>query len=204
MVAEPRVFIVDDVKAVRESIRALVESVGLTAEAYASFPEFLDAYDPDRPGCLVLDVRMPDVSGIDALEKLKAQRTTIPVIIITAYGDVQTAVRAMKAGAVDFLEKPFNNQVLLDRIQRCVVQNSANRLKRLKGEKVLARLALLTPRERQVMDLVVAGKPNRAIAEELGISRRTVEVHRARVMRKMQADTVQTLMRMGVDTYVDN
>ncbi len=197
MVSEPAVFIVDDDSAVRESLRELVGTVGLIVETYASFRAFLDAYNRDRPGCLVLDVRMPGVSGIEGLETLKAEGITIPVIVITAYGDVQTAVRAMKGGAVEFLEKPFNSQVLLDCIQRCVEGDAAGRQERARRATILAHRALLTPRERQVMDLVVAGEPNRAIAQQLGIARRTVEAHRARVMHKMRATTIQVLVRMG-------
>ncbi len=196
MAAKPTVFIVDDDPAVREALRTLVESVGLTAESYASFPEFLDIYARDRPGCLVLDVRMPGMSGIEGLETLKAQGMTLPVIVITGYGDVPTVVRAMKGGAAEFLEKPFNDQELLDCIQLCIAQNSINRLQRAERKMILSRMSLLTSRERQVMDLVVAGKSSKAIAHELGIARRTVEVHRTRLMHKMQAKSIQSLLQM--------
>ena len=196
MVAEPTVFIVDDDRAVRQALRLLVETVGLTVETYSSFPEFLDAYDRDRPGCLVLDVRMPGVSGIEGLEKLKAKGITIPVIIITAYGDVRTAVRAMKAGAVDFVEKPYNPQELLDRVQQCVDEDEKNRREDAVRAQIDARAQSLTPREQQVMRLLVDGKSNNSIASELGISRKTVEGHRAKVMEKMRADSIAELVKM--------
>lgn len=196
MSAKPTVFIVDDERAVRESLRELVGMVGLDAETHASLFEFLDAYSPDQPGCLVLDVRMPGMSGIEGLETLKANAITIPVIVITGYGDVPTAVRAMKGGAVEFFEKPFNNQALLDSIQQCIKRDAARRREQAERAAIMARLALLTPREREVLDFVVAGEPNRAVARKLEIARRTVETHRAQVMKKMQAKTVQALVRM--------
>ena len=204
MSPKPTVFIVDDEGAVRESLRALVGTVGLDAESHASFREFLDAYGPDRSGCLVLDVRMPGMSGIEGLETLKANAITIPVIVITGYGDVPTAVRAMKGGAVEFFEKPFNNQALLDSIQQCIERDAARRREQAERAAIMARLALLTPREREVLDFVVAGEPNRAIARKLEIARRTVEAHRARVMNKMQAKTVQALVRMLDVARVDD
>ncbi len=197
MAPRPTVFIVDDEAAVRESLRALVDTIGLNVETYASFREFLDVYSPDRAGCLVLDVRMPGMSGIEGLETLKAQGITLPVIVITGYGNVVTAVRAMKGGAVEFFEKPFNNQELLDAVQRCVMQSIKSSQDRGQRDAIIARRALLTPREREVMDLVVAGEPNRAIALQLEIARRTVEAHRAQVMKKMRAARVQDLVRMA-------
>ncbi len=197
MAPKPTVFIVDDEGAVRESLRALVGTVGLDAETHASFREFLDVYSPDQAGCLVLDVRMPGPSGIEGLETLKANAITIPVIVITGYGDVPTAVRAMKGDAVEFFEKPFNNQALLDCIQQCIKQDAASREKRGGHAANLARLARLTPRAREVMNLVVAARSKRAIAKELGISVKTVEWHRAHVMKGMGARSVQELVRMA-------
>ena len=182
-------------------MRALVNTIGLDADTYASFREFLDAYRPDQAGCLVLDVRMPGMSGIEGLETLKAQGIAFPVIVITGYGDVLTAVRAMKGGAVEFFEKPFNNQELLDAVQRCVTQSVKLLQDRDQRDAINARRSLLTPRESQVMDLVVAGEPNRAIALQLEIARRTVEVHRAQVMKKMGAGRVQDLVRMAELTH---
>ncbi len=195
------VFIVDDDGAVRASLRALVNTIGLDVDTYASFREFLDAYRPDQAGCLVLDVRMPGMSGMEGLETLKAQGIAFPVIVITGYGDVLTAVRAMKGGAVEFFEKPFNNQELLDAVQRCVTQSVKSLQDRDQRDAINARRSLLTPRESQVMDLVVAGEPNRAIALQLEIARRTVEVHRAQVMKKMGAGRVQDLVRMAELTH---
>ncbi len=203
MAPKPTVFIVDDEVTVRESLRALVGTVGLDAETHASFREFLDAYSPDRTGCLVLDVRMPGMSGIEGLETLKANAITIPVIVITGYGDVPTAVRAMKGGAVEFFEKPFNNQALLDSIQQCIEGDVARRREQAERAAIMARLALLTPREHEVLDFVVAGEPNRAIARKLEIARRTVEAHRARVMEKMQAKSLSQLVRMAIAAGID-
>ena len=200
MEVEPSVFVVDDDRAIREALQSLVSTVGLNTESYASFPKFLDAYNDDRPGCLVLDVRIPGIGGLEAMEVLKAQGMAIPVIIITAYGDVSTAVRAMKAGAVDFFEKPFNNQEILDTIQRSIFDHAKSRQDVAQREEILARMKNLTPRERKVFDLVIAGSTNKDIAARLGISRRTVETHRARMMHKMRAENVQTLQRIVEST----
>ncbi len=193
---EPTIFVVDDDQAVRESLRWLIEAIGLAVETFGSPSEFLGAYDRDRPGCVVLDVRLPGMSGLELQEKLRARGIDIPVIMITAFGDVPTAVRAMKGGAADFIEKPFNDQELLDCIQRCVERNGTRRQEQSQRATILARLARLTTREREVLDLVVAGNTSTAIAEQLGIGRRTVDSHRARMMRKMEAKTVQALLRM--------
>lgn len=203
MVTEPTVFIVDDDAAVRDSLRWLVESVGLNVEPYATAREFLDVYDSSRPGCLVLDVRMPAMSGLDLQEELAAREPTSPIVFITGYGDVPAAVRAMRKGAVDFIEKPFSDQVLLDRIQRCIELDARNRRDHARGAKILARFAVLTRRERQVMDLVVAGKSNKATARQLGISGKTIETHRAKVMQKMQAKSLADLVRMAAICKTD-
>ncbi len=200
MEVEPSVFVVDDDRAIREALHSLVSTVGLDTESYASFPDFLDAYNGNRPGCLVLDVRMPEIGGLEAMEVLKARGIAIPVIVITAYGDVSTAVRAMKAGVVDFFEKPFDNQKMLDTIQRSILDHVKSRQDAAWREEVLVRLEHLTPRERDVLDLVIAGNTNKTIAARLGIGRRTVEAHRARMMHKMRAKTVQTLQRIVEST----
>ena len=196
MVSEPTVFIVDDDPAVQKSLRWLIESVGLRAETYGTAQEFLEAYDPDRPGCLVLDVRLPGMSGLDLLEQLAAQNVTTPAIMISGYGDVPMAIRAMKHGAIDFIEKPFKDQRLLDSIHRAIEWDARNRWAQAERLAIAVRAARLTPREREVMDLLVTGKANKQMAAHLGCSGKTVEVHRARVMEKMQADSVADVVRM--------
>lgn len=196
--SDPTVFVVDDDPAIRESLRWLIESVGLRVQTFATAQEFLDAYNSDMPGCLVLDVRMPGISGLDLQSELSSRHITIPIIIITGHAEVPVAVRALKAGAMDFIEKPFSDQLLLDRVRRAIEADAEAR--RAQGEQaaVSARLALLTPREREVMELVIAGKANKVIAAELGLSPKTVEVHRAHVMKKMQVDSLADLVRLGM------
>ena len=189
------VFVVDDDKAVRKGLRILMKSVGLAVETFASAREFLDAYDPDRPGCLVLDVRMPGMSGLELQARLAEQAIEIPIIFLSAHGDVPMAVRAVKMGALDFIEKPFRHQVLLDLIQQAIEKDAQDRREREKQQSVHMRLELLTERERQVLDLVVAGEPNKAIADDLGISEKTVEFHRSNVMKKMGVYSLPDLVR---------
>ena len=193
---EPTVFVVDDDPAVRESLRRLVAAVDLPVKVFASAHDFKEAYQPDQPGCLILDIRMPGMSGFDLQQDLAARSINLPVIFITGHGDVSTAVRALKAGAVDFIEKPYHPQELLDCIQQCLEQDTTHRRDEAFHVEIIWRLNTLTPRERDVMRLVVAGAVNRVIAQKLGIVRRTVEVHRARMMYKMQAATVSDLVRM--------
>jgi FixJ family two-component response regulator len=194
---EPAVFIVDDDAAVRRFLGGLIESVALRVEAYASAQDFLAAYDPDRPGCLVLDVRMPGMSGLELQRELAERAIGLPVIVLTGHGNVQLAVHAMKAGAVDFVEKPFDNELLLDRIQKAVAESVRARGERIKRDEIAQRLQSLTPRERQVLDLVVAGETNKGVARRLDISERTVEIHRANVMHKMHARTLADLVKMA-------
>ncbi len=194
--SKPTVFVVDDDAAVLDSLKLLLRSVGLEAETYTSAREFIADYDPDARGCLVLDVRMPGMSGLELQERLEALGSTLPVIFITAHGDVPMAVKAVKAGAVDFIQKPFSDQELLDKIQHAMEENARARAAAADREEVSARIASLTARERQVMELVVAGKANKVIAHELGLSQRTVEIHRARVMEKMQAASLPELVQM--------
>lgn len=195
---EPTVFIVDDDQAVVRSLRWLIESVKVRVETYASAQSFIDDYDSAMSGCLVLDVRMPGMSGIELQERLAAQRIRIPIIFITGHGDVQMAVRAVQAGAFDFVEKPFNDQDLLDRIQKAITRDTEQRDKEAYRTQLRALFASLTPREREVLDLVVEGMSNKAIANSLGLSAKTVEVHRAKVMDKMHARSVSDLVKMSM------
>ncbi len=196
--SEPTVFVVDDDPAVLRGLRLLMKSVKLNVETYLSAQEFLDDYDPAQPGCLLLDLRMPGISGLELQEILRTRNIPIPIIIITGYGEVPAAVQAMRKGAVDFLEKPFNDQVLLDHVQKAIAEDAQIRQQRAEQEAVLARLALLTPREREVMDLVIAGKSNKVIASQLGISPKTVEFHRSQIMKKMKADSVAGLVALVI------
>ncbi len=195
---ESTVFVVDDDDAVRNSMRWLVESVGLPVETYASAREFLETHDPNRPGCLVLDVRMPGMSGLDLQEKLHEKGIVIPIIVVSGHGDVPTAVRAIKAGAVEFIEKPVNDQLLLDTIQRCIEKDTEYRQESATRSVIAARYMSLTPREREVMAQVVAGEPNKVIARNLDLSAKTIEAHRAAVMRKMEADSLANLVHMAI------
>ncbi len=196
MTREPTVFIVDDDAAIRRSLRFLIESVGLKAETYSSAEEFLEVCDPERPGCLVADLRMPGMSGLQLQEQLQARGVELPVIIITAYAEVPMAVRAMKKGALDFVEKPFSDQELLDRVSKGIELDRQNRAEASERAAVAARFAQLTTREREVMTGVVAGKPNKTIAIELHLSEKTVEVHRAAVMKKLEVESVAALIRL--------
>ena len=198
MTSEPTVFIVDDDDAVRRFLTGLIQSIDLKVEAYASAKDFLDAYRPGRPGCLLLDVRMPGMSGLELQRELAERSIELQVVILTGHGNVPVAVQAMKAGAVDFIEKPFNNELLLDRIQRAVAESLRSGSEREKHGETLRRLGTLTPRERQVFDLVVAGETNKGIAHRLAISGKTVEIHRANVMRKMRARSLASLVHMAV------
>src|SRR5678815_4418047 len=196
MKSPPTVFVVDDDAPVRDGLKLLLRSVGHRVETCASAQEFLDLYTDDRPGCLVLDVRMPGMSGLDLQERLNERRAILPIIFITGHGDVPMAVEALQAGALDFLQKPFRDQELLDRIARALEKDASNRRELVELKQIAARFAELTPRERAVMDLVVQGKANKVIAGDLDISQRTVEIHRARVMEKTQAGSLAHLVRM--------
>jgi len=192
----PTVFIVDDDEEVRHSLQLLLESVGLPVVSYASAAEYLQAFDGSRPGCLVVDIRMPGMSGLDMQEKLVERPTKPPVIIITGHGDVPMAVRAVKAGAVDFIEKPFRDQVLLDSVHRAIEMDAKRRGEASRLSEIREHLARLTPREREVLDLVISGSRNKNISKDLGVTLSTVEAHRSRVMEKMEADSLSHLMRM--------
>jgi two-component system, LuxR family, response regulator FixJ len=193
------VYIVDDDDGVRSSIRLLLKSIGLTATTMASAQEFLAAFDPTQPGCLVLDIRMPAMSGMELQQQLNLRGATIPVIFITGHGDVPMAVEAMQHGAFDFLQKPFRDQDLIDRVQKALARDRETRLSLQKHDQIRARLESLTPREREVLDLMIKGQQNKVMAGELGLSQRTVEIHRAHVMEKMGAHSVAQLVRMVID-----
>jgi FixJ family two-component response regulator len=194
----PTVCIVDDDKAVRDSLQWLVESVGLKAKTYESAQRFLEEVGQEDCGCAVVDIRLPGMSGLDLQDRLNERGLEIPTLIITGHADVPVAVRAMKAGAVDFIEKPFSNQMLLDRIRDALEQDDVHRAEAAEVEEVEKRLARLTPREYEVMQLVVQGRLNKQIAGDLGLSHKTIEVHRAHVMEKMEAETLAELVRMAV------
>ncbi len=196
--SEPRVYVVDDDEAVRDSLKWLIESVGLQTTCFASADEFLQHCSPEAPGCLVLDIRMPGLSGLELQERMTQRGYTLPLIFITGHGDVSMAVRALKAGAFDFLEKPFGDQTLLDCVQQALRRDHDSRNKLGNLVQLQARHETLTPREREVMGLVVDGHSNRQIAEHLRVSQKTVEAHRAKVMEKMQADSLSELVRMAV------
>jgi FixJ family two-component response regulator len=196
MTRQPTVFVVDDDPAVRRFLRGLIAAVDLHVEACGSAQEFLDAYEPGAPGCLVLDIRMPGMSGLELQRELVRRGIALPIIILTGHGNVPVAVHAMKAGAVDFIEKPFNNELLLDRVQGAVAQSVRACGDRAKQREISGRLELLTPRERQVLDRVVAGKINKRIADELNISKKTVEIHRSNMMAKMRAKSLADLVKI--------
>lgn len=196
MDTEPTVFVVDDDQGVREAISLLMESIGLAVESYPSAQSYLDQFDPGRPGCLVLDVRMRGMSGLDLQQRLAAEPLHPPIVIVTGHGDVPMAVRAVQAGAVDFIEKPFNDQVLLDAVHRALQRDAEVRGQALLLADIKERLQRLTPREREILDLIVAGRRNKVIAADLGISQSTVEAHRAKVMEKLEARSLSDLMRM--------
>ena len=193
---EPRVHIVDDDEAMRDSLKWLLESRGLKVELYPSAEAFLHVFDTTFCGCLVLDVRMPGMNGLDLHQELQACASTLPVIFITGHGDVPMAVSALKKGAADFIEKPFNDQDMLRLIESCMKQDRAAAVKRAENAFVAQRLDSLTQREREVLGLIVGGKLNKQIADDLGISIKTVEVHRSRVMYKMGAESVAELVQL--------
>lgn len=196
--AKATVFIVDDDDGVRRALGTLMESVGYAHLAYPSAVEFLRHYDAAHPGCLVLDIRMPEMSGLELQMELNRRGLHIPVIFVTGHGDVPMAVDAMKKGAFDFVQKPFRDQDLLDRVNRALQADAAVRQESAGKDEVLRRWGTLTPREKEVMALIVEGKANKVIALDLTLSERTVEIHRARVMEKMKARSVAQLVKMSL------
>ncbi len=194
----PTVFLVDDDEAVRDSLGLLMKSVSLNSQSFASADEFLGQYEPECPGCLILDIRMPGMNGMELQQKLIEMRAILPIIFITGHGDIPMAVEAMQRGAIDFIPKPFRDHELLDRVNKALEQDQENRSSLLKQEEVEKRIDTLTPREKQVMKLVVLGKANKVIAGDLDVSQRTVEIHRSRVMEKMKARSLAQLVRMSM------
>jgi two-component system response regulator FixJ len=193
---QPVVYIVDDDDGMRRALTVLMGTIGYHAIPFARPREFLEKYDPAQPGCLVLDVRMPEMSGLEVQQHLNRTGSMLPVILITGHGDIPMAVQAMKDGAYDFLQKPFRDQDLIDRINGALKQDAENRATLEKHADLKRRYESLTPREREVMALVVDGKANKVIAIDLGLSERTVEIHRANVMEKMGARSVAHLVKM--------
>lgn len=198
MNSEPTVFVVDDDQAMRTSLQWLIESTGMQVRTFASADSFLSAYYPGRAGCLLLDVRMPGMSGLELQSYMAREGYRLPVIIITGHGDVAMAVKAMKSGALDFIEKPFHDEDLLRSIRNALELDQRQRVSRATRAEIAARLAELTPREHEVMGMVTEGKSNKEIAAALGVTSKTVEAHRARVMEKMRAESLAELVRMAL------
>jgi len=194
---EPIVYIIDDDQAMIESLLWIIESIGLKVKTYATAQDFLNEYNPQQHGCLLLDVRMPGMSGPELQTRLiNYGLPTLPIIFISGHGDIPLAVRVMKAGAIDFLTKPFNDQILLESINKAIRIDKANREKRQENAQAQARFDLLSPREVQVLQGIVAGKPNKVVSAELNISLKTVEAHRASVMKKMGVKSVPELVKL--------
>ena len=199
MTTEPVVFIVDDDPAFRESLAILILSIGLKSKAFGSADEFLKQFDENLPGCLILDVRMPQISGLALQEKLARYPLCPPIIVLTGHAEVPTALRALKQGAIEFLQKTFSETELREAVQRAIALDAERRESHSKRQAVLDKLALLTRPERQVLDLVLAGHPNKRIASNLGVSQRAVEDRRARIMQKLEVDTLPDLVRLAVE-----
>ena len=195
----PTVFVVDDDDAVRNSLKLLVKSVGLPGITFATAQEFLGAYRPEQPGCLILDIRMPGMSGLELQQQLNLRGAVIPVVFISGHGDIPMAVEAMQHGAFDFLQKPFRDQDLIDRIQKAMEKDAASRAQLREVGRIKERVDSLTTREREVLGLMILGKQNKVMAGDLGVSQRTIEIHRARVMEKMEARSLAQLVRMMLD-----
>jgi two-component system, LuxR family, response regulator FixJ len=198
MSTEPTIYIVDDDEAVRKSLSLLMKVSHFKFAAFASAQAFLDDFVDGAPGCLVVDVRMPVLSGLELQHELTARCISIPVLVVTGHGDIAMAVQAMKAGAADFIEKPFKNDFLLERIRQSLALSTDQRWEKERHAKMRARLQSLTDRERQVMDLLVMGKLNKVVAADLGISVRTVETHRSKIMEKLQTKSLSDMVRIAL------
>jgi FixJ family two-component response regulator len=195
---EPKVYIVDDDEAVRESLALLLDSMDQNCQSFNSAGDFLHTYSGDMTGCLVLDIRMPGMNGLELQKQLNVQGSILPIIFVTGHGDVPMAVEAMQHGAVDFIQKPYREQDLLDKINMAIALDENNRDALEHRHKIIEKLSTLTPREKEVMEMMVNGNANKVIAIDLGISQRTVEIHRARVMEKMETNSLAHLVKMVV------
>lgn len=198
MTMQSTVFVVDDDAAVRDSLELLFDSTGMAVESFASASRFIEYYDPARPGCLVLDIRMPDMDGMELQQALNDRQISLPIIFITGHGEVSLSVKALKEGAYDFIEKPFEDEVLLESIQEAMILDTKNRKLADIKEDVMTRCSRLTPREKEVMHHISEGKSNKEIAVILTLSHRTVEVHRARLMEKMEVNSLAELVPMAL------
>jgi two-component system response regulator FixJ len=199
----PTVFIVDDECAVRDALGLLIESAGLPVECFNSADAFLEACDPERPGCLLLDIRMAGMSGLDLQQALLQRDITLPIVFITGHGDVAMSAQAFRRGAVDFIEKPFDDRTILSRIEEALAKDAGLRAQRAKADLILNRYGRLTRREKEVMRLIVSSHSNKQIAKTLGISHRTVDAHRARVMEKMCAQSLADLVAMALEAKIE-
>lgn len=198
MTSDSTVFIVDDDQAMAESLAWMINSVGFKTQVYSNAQDFLNDYRAEQHGCLILDVRMPEISGPELQEKLLQKKMNIPIIFISGHGDIPLAVRVMKAGAIDFLAKPFNDQVLLEVINKAIRIDKENRQKALFSSEVAQRADQLTPREHEIMCKIVVGKLNKVISSELDISLKTVEAHRSNIMKKLQVKSLPELVRIAL------
>ena len=198
MQQDPLVYILDDDRAMAESLSWMIESVGFKTKSFVNAQNFLDNYDPDLISCMILDVRMPEISGPELQEKLNLSGIIIPIIFISGHGDIPLAVRVMKAGAIDFLTKPFNDQVLLESINRAIRADKENRNKELENKEIMELLDYLTPREKEIMSHIVEGKLNKVISAELDISLKTVEAHRASIMKKLRVKSLPELVKIAI------
>ena len=200
----PVVHVIDDDAAVRQSLAFLLSTAGLAVRVHESAVAFLKALPEAQQGCIVTDVRMPEIDGIELLRRLRDMKVDMPVVVMTGHGDIPLAVSAMKAGAIDFIEKPFDDEIMLSAIQSAVARHADDSQRQARVADVRQRLELLSDRERDVLEGLIAGKPNKVIAHDLGISPRTVEIYRANVMTKMQADSLSALVRMALWDGADN
>jgi len=196
---EPIVYVVEDDEGARALVSVLAQSIGVRCQAFETATEFLERYDPRQPGCLVLDLIMPGMGGLELHDELNRRGAVIPVIFITGHADVPTAVEAMQHGAFNYLQKPFRNPDLVESVRKAIAHDRANRKALMEVDAIRERLFSLTPREREVLDLIIRGRPNKTMASQMGLSQRTIELHRSRVMEKMGASSVAQLVRMFLD-----